>query len=228
MDEMTVAEAGAALGVTGRQVQRLVAVGHLTLSRKIGRSILIDTRSVYQRKHEEPRQGRPWTQTNAWAAVVMLSHGRLDWITIAQRRRIAYRLATASADDLVRLAKNRAEVQHFRCHPSLLHELEPHVIPTGTSALSVRNAATFGLTISNDSVDGYVPVESVAEMVEVYALTPDPAGQVTLRTVSEERAFAGGRLPAPAVALDLAESLNSRERAAGIAQLAQLLDSRKQ
>ncbi|MGW4636337.1 helix-turn-helix domain-containing protein [Nocardia sp. NPDC004415] len=224
MDAMTVAEAATALGVRPRQVQRLVAAGHLTVSRKVGRSVLVDTRSVLRRKRMDSRQGRPWTQTNAWAAIVMLSNGVPRWITAAQRGRITHRLATASPDDLAQLTRNRADVRRFRCHPSLLPELERDLILTGASALSGPDADLLGLTPSYDSVDGYSPMESVAELVRAYVLTPDPAGQVTIRAVAEERAFVGGRLPAATIALDLAESLNTREQAAGTAQLARLLD----
>ncbi|KAF0849253.1 hypothetical protein [Nocardia caishijiensis] len=224
MDELTAAEAGLILGVSAREVQRLVAVGQLAVTRRIGHSILIDARSVHRRRNENPRRGRPWSQTNAWGAITILMRGEPDWISPAQRTRITRRLATASVDDLVRLTKNRAEAHRFRCHPSVLRELEPHLLLTGASQLATPDAASFGLTTANDSIDGYVPVESVAALTEAYLLKPDPVGQVTLRTVVEERAFTDGKLPVAAVALDLAESLNNRERSAGLAILAELLE----
>ncbi|HKB40329.1 MAG TPA: excisionase family DNA-binding protein [Gemmataceae bacterium] len=56
-DTLTTAEAAAALGLHVRVVQKLAAAGELTIARVVGRSFLLDARSV--RRYTPRRPGRP-------------------------------------------------------------------------------------------------------------------------------------------------------------------------
>ncbi|MBP2188509.1 hypothetical protein [Nocardia goodfellowii] len=224
MEELTTAQAAELLQVTQRQAARLAAAGHLEISRRAGRTLLLEAESVHRLVQEHRRPGRPWTERIAWAALATLSGDNPTWITAAQRLRLTHRLAGTGPEDLAYLARNRAQVRRFYCHPALIDELAEYIAPSGAFALGAREQRAHGLTNATAALDGYVAADTVAAVIEEFSLLDDPAGPVTLRVVSHEHAFAGGKTPRAAIALDLAASLDTRERSAGLRDLAELLD----
>ncbi|WP_431954242.1 helix-turn-helix domain-containing protein [Nocardia lijiangensis] len=220
MSEMTTAQAAEILQVTQRQVARLTASGQLVATRRIGRAWLLDAASVHRLAQQPRRQGQPWSARIAWAALAALSGTDPRWITSSERTRMMHRLRRTDIDDLLYLASRRARILRFRAHRSALDELSTWVVPTGAFALDDARRRTFGLTTAETDLDGYIGSDTVDSAIDQFGLIEDPAGTVTLRVVTEEHAFTGGTTPQAAVALDLAESLNSRERSAGRGQLA--------
>ncbi|MEU7142178.1 hypothetical protein ABZ942_22210 [Nocardia sp. NPDC046473] len=94
---------------------------------------------------------------------------------------------------------------------------------SGTSALTEADLARLGLTRAADRLDGYIPSDALGPIVDGFGLSADVAGNVVLRTVTTEDAFADEQPPRAAIALDLAESLDTREHAAGLRDLTALL-----
>jgi hypothetical protein len=82
---------------------------------------------------------------------------------------------------------------------------------------SRSSSATMGLADTRD-VDGYLDAGDVAALIRRHGLKRDDGGRVTLRATSASLAMIEGLAEAgPALAaLDLAESLDARERAAGL------------
>ncbi len=124
-----------------------------------------------------------------------------------------------------RLAR-RAQVRSYSGHPGeVAHAVADHrLVPSGVSA-----AKTVGLDlVPGREADGYVSAATLDDFVAEHALAPasSGAGNVTLRVVEDDPwdRFLNGLAHAPeaAVALDLAEDVDPRSRAAGEALLARL------
>jgi hypothetical protein len=220
---MSSAEASRQLGVSMRQVQRLTASGALSQSGNVGRSHLIDAQSVHRLKVRGAGRGRPWESETIAATIELLTDGETARLTSFARGRLRHRLSGMLADQLVRATRMRADVRRYRSSVSFFEQVKGAVIPTGSAAVDsdFTLARKFGLAGSNrDIVDGYVDEKSAQRLVRECHLAEADDGNVTLRVTKIE---ALPRASAVLVALDLAESLDTRDRSAGLAYLAQRL-----
>lgn len=101
------------------------------------------------------------------------------------------------------------------------------LIAGGVSALETNRqwADRFGLVTGHHNVvDGYVPATHVEAVVDEFGLVPNLDGDVTVRIVSHTPSALDDGVVPIAVAVDLMESLSTRERSAGARVLGQLLD----
>lgn len=209
-------DAAERLHLSPRQVQRLVAHGDL---RQPVRGVLdADSVDRYEAAARGARR-RPWSPETAWAAVALLSgvtpaspHG-------SQLSRLRARLRAISAEDLVERTRARAEVTRWLAHRSSVPRLRADVIVPALAALGLA-------AVPDAGVDGYVPVARLAPLVAAHGLVDDLGqGQVTLRATGERpdlvRDLAGRGVLG---ALDLATSLDPRERRAATDALRGVLD----
>jgi hypothetical protein len=72
-------------------------------------------------------------------------------------------------------------------------------------------------------VDGYCAGRDMGTLVDEFFLVEDPAGNVTLRPTGFELIALGAAMPPAVVGVDLLESADPREAAAGRAILEELL-----
>lgn len=230
MGEMSVVDAAEALGVSGRQVERLAQAGDVVVTRRVGRSLLLDAASVHRCAQMGRRRGRPWSESAAWGALALLSGRSADWLPAAHRTRLRDRLRRSSADEVAYLARRRQErILRMRGWGAEMTGPGSVLIAGGVSALDAdpQWRQRFGLTTGHDDgVDGYVDAAHVEALIDAFGLVPDlDEGEVTLRVVSEvSPVLAEGVVPLAAVAVDLMESLSTRERSAGARVLQELLD----
>lgn len=201
-------EAAERLGVTTRQVQHLVARGEL---RQHARGVVDETSverllAVRGRSHT-----RAWSEATAWSSVSLLSGGDAEWIGESQRSRLRSRLRTLGAAELVERARERAEVTHYRAHSSTGQYLR------GILVYTADVAGRLGLAESN-YIDGYIAADDVASVVRSHGLIRDDEGRVTLRATTMDLDIVKDLANRGVVlaALDLAESLDVRERRAGL------------
>jgi excisionase family DNA binding protein len=223
---MTATEASRVLGVSTRQVERLVASGALSNASRVGRTLLIDANAVNHLRITGTQRGRPWKQQTDWVAIELLSYGASVGLNSSQRSRLRRRLRTITPAELVRLARHRATVRRYRVSVSFLPDLRGRLALTAIPALSVSPelAARFGLAVASSTVlDGYVDTDRAAMLTSEFLMFGDTEGNVTLRSTATGHLDAGGQAPVAAVALDLAESLDPRERSAGSRVLTELL-----
>jgi hypothetical protein len=114
--------------------------------------------------------------------------------------------------------RRRAVVRRYRASESFLDEVAQSVTLTGTSAIDADSqlAHDFGLSGQvGRSVDGYLTGKAAKQLIRSAHLVEDSNGNVTLR-MTEMKALLKGRLESLVVAFDLAESLDVRQRAAGL------------
>lgn len=215
MSFLGVTEAADRLDVSTRRVQQLVASGAL---RAVARG-LVDETSVerFVTLRRGPR--RAWSADTAWGAVALLSGVSADWMGERQRSRLRARLRDLSAAELVERARDRAAVTRYRAHSSAGKYLQTELV------YSVGAAARLGLADTTD-IDGYLAVDDLDGVISRHGLVRDDDGHVTLRATTTSldlvRELAGrGVLLA---AMDLAESLDVRERRAGLDALDRALE----
>ncbi|GAA4847145.1 hypothetical protein GCM10023221_27330 [Luteimicrobium xylanilyticum] len=216
MSLLTTHGAARRLEVSTRQIQHLVAQGKLASPARG----VIDTDSVdrFLATHGTERQ-RVWSEATAWGAVAILSGRPASWLGESQRSRLKGRLRGLAATEMVPRARDRADVMRYAGHSAALARLRDAIVDTS------RAADRLGLAGTNN-VDGYVSTEQRAQLVTKFALTPDITGRITLRcttfpiTTVRDLADTGVAL----AALDLAESLDVRERRAGLDGLTAALE----
>jgi hypothetical protein len=214
MELLTVAEAAARLGVTVRRVQHLAADGTL---RMLARGV-VDEISV--ERYLTSRAGfrwRPWSEPTAWGAVAVLSGRDAAWMGRSQRSRLRGQLRTLPAGELAARARGRAFASRYTGHTSTASRLRPQVVEASTEAL--------GLTATT-AIDGYVATGALDGLVARHGLVRDDAGPFTLRATGMPLDVVADLAHASPVlaALDLAESLDVRERRAGVDTLTAALE----
>ena len=204
---LEVAQVAARMGVSPRQVQNLVAEGALhSLARGV-----IDEASVERHlatRGESPR--RPWLEATAWGAVALLSGHEATWVGGSQRSRLRVRLRMLRAGELVGRARGRAVVMRFAGHASTVTRLRDDVVDTARAAEALGLAATTAL-------DGYVAANKVGALIRRHGLARDDDGRIALRVTGMDLSIVAQLAQESTVlaALDLAESLDVRERRIG-------------
>ena len=210
------AAAAQRLGVSTRRVQHLVASGTL---RMLARGV-VDETSVerYLATHRGFRW-RPWSEPTSWGAVALLSDRDAAWMGDSQQSRLRGRLRAVNAGELAGRARARAVVSRYTGHTSTAGRLRGHVVDTAAAAEAL------GLT-GTAAVDGYVAAGELDAIVARHGLIRDDGGAFTLRATGFPLDLVtdlarGGTVLA---ALDLAESLDVRERHAGLDALTGTLE----
>ncbi len=216
MTLLTVADAAELLGVSVRQVQHLAERGKL---RQVARGLL-DGRSV--ERLVAARGGshtRAWSEETAWGAVALLTGVDPEWMGASQRSRLRTRLRGLDAAALGASARNRANVTRYAAH----HQTGRYLT---TELVSNDAAARLGLAATS-TVDGYLDRAAVGDVVSRHGLIPDDDGHVTLRATSMDLSVVRelAQRSVTLAALDLVESLDSREHRAGLIALEQALES---
>lgn len=212
---MAVSEAADRLGVSTRQVQHLVSGGEL---RHVARGF-VDATSVERLVAVRgASHTRAWSEATAWGAVSLLSGEYAEWVQQTQRSRLRSRLRGLSAEALVERARDRAKVTRYRAHSTAGLHLR------GILVSATIDSQKLGLAEAND-IDGYLSARNVVSLVHNHGLVQDDEGRVTLRATSMDLEVVKDLANRNIVlaALDLAESLDDRERRAGLTALDQAL-----
>ncbi len=217
MSLLAVSKAAERLGVSTRQVQNLVARGEL---RQVARGVLDETSVERLLAVRGGSHKRAWSEATAWGAVALLSGDDAEWMGETQRSRLKGRLRRLGAAELVERARERAAVARYRAHSSagqyLLAELVYATDASGRLGLAATN-----------NIDGYLAAADVAEVVSRHGLIRHDEGRVTLRATSMDLDVVRdvSKRSVVLAALDLAESLDVRERRAGLDALDRALES---
>ncbi len=212
---MAVSEAAERLGVTTRQVQHLVASGEL---RPLARGIVDATSVERLLAVRGDSHTRAWSERTAWGAVSLLAGVDAEWMGETQRSRLRSHLRTMTPAELVARARERAQVTRYRAHSSSGAYLR------GMLVHSTDAAGRLGLAEA-DAIDGYLSSNDVASVVRSHGLIRDDEGRVALRATTMDLDVVRDLASRGVVlsALDLAGSLDVRERRAGRDALARAL-----
>lgn len=205
---LAVSEAAERLGVSTRQVQHLVARGEL---RSLARGVVDETSVERLLAVRRGSHTRAWAESTAWAAVALLSGREAGWLGESQRSRLRGRLRGLGAEELVERARGRASVTRYVAHRSAGERLRAELVDTTSAAERLGLAAT-------NAIDGYLATTDLKAAAARHGLIRDDTGSVTLRATSMDLDVVRDVVSAGDVlaALDLAESLDVRERRAGV------------
>lgn len=215
---MTVAQAADALALSPHQVRALAAAGEIEASRLDSRTILCDAASVVRYKLIFQGKGRPLSAEIAFAALGALSGKPVEGLSYQAQRRLRQKLLSIDAKSLVWQARRRKTTKRYRCSESFFPKLIKEIVLSGVSTLD-----EFDLTPGSSIVEGYAGQAELASIIKQFFLEEDSQGNVILHA-SEKNPWADSEtMPIAVVAADLAESFNTRERAAGLNCLAALL-----
>ncbi len=214
---LAVSEAAERLGVSSRQVQNLVASGEL---RQVARGVLDETSVERLTAIRGGSHTRAWSQATAWGAVALLSGADATWLGETQRSRLKGRLRALGATELVERARERAGVTRYAAHSSAGQYLLAELVYAADAA------GRLGLAQTNN-IDGYLAVGDVVGLVSRHGLIRDDEGSVTLRATAMDLDVVGdlSKRSVALTALDVAESLDVRERRAGLVALDHALEA---
>lgn len=240
---LTREEAAAKLAVRTQRVSALCS-NHLLTTYTFGsRKILISLDSVNRYKQQNSKSGRAYAPSLAFAALFMLSGCEGSWINRQQKYRIGAYLRSITPQDLVNRSKNRAKTMEYWCRKSRLVELSKHLI---LSAATGNMHSQFQLK-QTDKIEGYISSNNLEDLVNKFHLKNKEDGvdnsiiNVKLRVIDSkvfdfihqnmsshitectEETLAKSFMPISVCAADLAESLDVRERQAGLTKLSELL-----
>ncbi|KRC48891.1 MULTISPECIES: hypothetical protein [unclassified Nocardioides] len=216
MSLLAVSDAAVRLGISTRQVQHLVARGDL---RSLARGVVDETSVERLLAVRRGSHTRAWAESTAWAAVALLSGLDAGWLGESQRSRLRGRLRGLGAEELIERARGRASVSRYVAHRSAGERLRSELVDTASAAERLGLAAT-------NVIDGYLAATAAKAVVSRHSLIRDDTGIVTLRATSMDLDVLRELVSASDVlaALDLAESLDVRERRAGVDALGRALD----
>lgn len=222
----TVEQAAASLGVSRHQAIELIHNGSLSAERTAGGVFLIDAKSLERLKIIRRGNGRPWKQETAWAALWMLSGLDVPWIDSHQRRRIEVRLEQITADDLVWDARKRADTLRVRISESFIDEARRSLVLTGIGAAATSD---FGLVGEQRTLQGYITDTRLNEFINSYHAVEAQSSNAELHVVTNAPTDIASleKMPIAVIAVDLAASLDTRERKAGLMKLRELLNARR-
>ncbi|ACL42180.1 conserved hypothetical protein (plasmid) [Pseudarthrobacter chlorophenolicus A6] len=221
---LTTKEVANRLGITPVSVRQLTGSGQLTVTGKVGRSILIDPASVERLASSGTRRGRAWAPKTAWAALALLSDIRPTWLSSPELSRLKNRLRKMDAGEVAILARNKDKTRRYRITVDGVPLVIEHLIPTGQTSMSDENvAASFGMSGGSGIAEGYVMAGDAQQLADAFGMVEDPHGNVILHEVEFAEPFERGKAPVAAVAVDLINSLAVRERSAGERVLNELL-----
>jgi segregation and condensation protein B len=162
--------------------------------------------------------GQPLSATSAWAVLALASGDGAFRSHVAarlsdpDRSRARARLLRHPLRELLPRLCGRAIARRFAVGAEALVDLlaDPRVVLAGPSA---ARALGWPLPDGEWPVDAYVRERDLVEVVEGYALEPDPSGEVRLRSVPEPWPFPANVRVAPALvaAVDIADGGLSHE-----------------
>ena len=241
---LTREEAAAKLAVSTQRISTLCS-NHLLTTYAFGsRKILISLDSVNRYKQQNSKSGRAYAPSLAFAALFMLSGCEVSWINRQQKYRIETYLQSITPQELVNRSKNRAKTMEYWCRKSRLAELSKHLI---LSAATGNMHTQFQLT-QTDEIEGYVSSNNLGDLINKFHLKKSEDGadssiiNVRLHVIEDSEVFdfirqnvsshitegtqessAKSFMPIAVCAADLAESLDVRERQAGLNILSKLI-----
>lgn len=191
MEVIEVHEAAEMLGVSGRQVRRLIDRGDIAAS-LFGSSWAIDRDSVYRYRDLRPNRGRPLSPDGAWRAILDADVRSLDE---------AHRLAIAS--------RRRAERVAARVPPGRVDALiaDPRVVESGVGA-----AARLGAAVDvRPPFQVYVRASDWVDVEREYRIDrAHSEPNAVFRIVADEALDDLGRLPRAVVLVDLVSERENR------------------
>lgn len=218
----TVNESAQRLGVSERRVRALIQSGELH-SLDIGaRATLITEDSLIRVASRQNRAGRPYSSLTAMAALFALSGESIGWVSARRRYVVKQLLLTANVNTFIASIRHRATVREYWANDTFLKRLRSSEDVYHSGGYS-DIANKFGI-FPSAKVEGYVAEADLVTLTSCYMLKEsETPKKVRLHVVVECPWGKRRYMPMAVCAADLAESVDPRERNAGMEQLGKLI-----
>lgn len=215
MRDMTTQEAAASLGVSQRLIRSLLEDGRLEGDQLPGGVWLVAPVSVERYRSVRRPRGRAWSDETCWSALALLSRQPTAHVPTRTAARLRARLAGIEVEELARKLSGRLTPTRWSAINK--EDIKNQLVLTSASGSHVIDSE---LAPALTGIEGYV-VGSQEEFVERNLIIPDQRGDIVLFG-SLPLAPQGRYAPEAVIAADLARSIDSRERGAGLAALERL------
>jgi hypothetical protein len=173
----------------------------------------VSRRSIGERRALHTGAGRAWSASSSWALLDELSGREAEGLSQSTYDRMKRRIRTTSADEIARNVSTRTTVHRYAADS--LARTATDLVLTGASAVEVIDRT---LTSETRRVEGYIREGQLDEFVRRHLLTLDAEGDVTIYEAPDSQ-LKGRHASEAAIAADLARSVSTRERSAGLAAL---------
>jgi hypothetical protein len=213
MQDLMTKDAALALGVSQRQVTELLRAGKLGGEQLQDGTWLVSRRALGERQVIRTGSGRAWSASSSWALLGELSGRSTDGLSQSTHARIKRRIRESSVDEIARKVATRTRVHRYSADS--LTRTAAALTLTGASAAELVDKA---LTPQTRMVEGYVREGELADFVRRHLLTLDAEGDVTIYEAPESD-ISGRHASNATIAADLARSVSTRERSAGLSAL---------
>ncbi len=206
-------DAALALGISQRQITELLRAGKLGGEQLQDGTWLVFRRALGERRAIHAGSGRAWSASSSWALLGELSGRATEGLSQSTQARIRRRIRDRSVDEIARKVATRTRVHRYTADS--LSRTAADLTLTGASAADVVDRT---LTAETRKVEGYVRAGDLDDFVRRHLLTLDAEGDVTIYEAPESEVF-GRHASNATIAADLARSVSTRERSAGLAIL---------
>lgn len=213
MQELMTKDAALALGISQRQITELLRAGKLGGEQLQDGTWLVFRRALGERRAIHAGSGRAWSASSSWALLGELSGRATEGLSQSTQARIRRRIRDRSVDEIARKVATRTRVHRYTADS--LSRTAADLTLTGASAADVVDRT---LTAETRKVEGYVRAGDLDDFVRRHLLTLDAEGDVTIYEAPESEVF-GRHASNATIAADLARSVSTRERSAGLAIL---------
>lgn len=218
MADLTVAQLAKRLGVSQRRANDIIATGAVTARQLENGTWLVNSDSVARYEIRRTRQGRHLDPATAWALLWELSGLTTTWLNPRTLQRVRQRIRTSDHISIANAVANRTRAHRYRA--SNPDRVAPDVIGTGRFAVDTLST---NLIEDRRRIQGYVPTGAdVDAFAFEHFMVPDEAGGDILYENTLPISFDAPHMPAAVVAADLAQSIDTRERSAGLTALEEM------
>jgi excisionase family DNA binding protein len=218
---VSVSEAAKRLGISARRVRALAANGRVP-AQKVANRWLVEVDRLSERGRSAGARGRPFSEAHSLGLLFLAAGEDAPWLSAYEKWRLR-RYALPRLMSLLQRLRGRANVHSVRAPESLVKRLasDPSFVRSGVSAAEHHRADISGRSV----LDGYYNERNFRDLVYRYALQPAPeaAANLIVRGIDVEDVLQGRRyMPIAVVAADLADSVDSRTKRAGVKLLRSL------
>jgi hypothetical protein len=205
--------------VTRRRAVALLGTGEIAGRQLANGTWLADSDAVARYEVLGDRgSGRTLDRDTAWGLLWELSGLDADWLSSRTLARVRQRIRESAAEDLAKAVARRTVAHSYTAANAQRAAAE--LIATGRAAADTLES---DLLSDRRRVSGYVRSGTPDEYAASHFMVPDINGQdVVYENTMPVDDFDGDVMPSAVVAADLARSIDTRERSAGLRAIDEL------
>ena len=218
MVDLTATQLAERLGVTTRRARDLLRSERIAGRQLANGTWLVGSDAVARYEVSASRgSGRTLDAATAWGVLWELSGLDVKWLSASTRARVRRRIRDSDADAIAAAVSKRTRAHRFTAANA--ERASAGLIRTGRAAVSVLDT---NLIQDSRQVAGYVRSGTMGDYAMSHFMIPATAGNDVIFENTLPIDYVGETMPAGVVAADLAMSMDTRERSAGLRALEEM------